>query len=121
MAFAQQQNRLCGYFHHLVRIAHQPSRVQVYISESEVDTGFKLLSIIDYRLSIIDYRSSIIYNLFPDAELTEDSVEQFVGGDGAGEDADVVQGDAHLLGQQVGGKVALQPVTDAPDGGRDVA
>ena len=46
--------------------------------------------------------------LFPDAELAEDLAEDFVGGDGAGDGAEVVEGGAEVLGDEVGGDAGVQ-------------
>lgn len=53
---------------------------------------------------------------FTDAEVGEDVVEEGVGGDGAGDGAEVVEGLADVLGDEVGGDAVLDGVDGAAEG-----
>lgn len=58
----------------------------------------------------------MIRGLFSDAEVGEDVVEEGVGGDGAGDGAEVVEGLADVLGDEVGGDAVLDGVDGAAEG-----
>ena len=47
-------------------------------------------------------------HLFSDAELAENLAEDFVGGDGAGDGAEVMEGGAEVLGDKVGRGAGVQ-------------
>ena len=49
---------------------------------------------------------------FADAEVGEDGLEDFGGGDGAGDGGEVVDGFAEVLGDEVGGKGGVESVGD---------
>lgn len=57
----------------------------------------------------------VICRLFADAKLAEDSSQQFVGGDLAGDLAQVEHAFANILREQVVADVALQPLFHAAD------
>ena len=58
--------------------------------------------------------------LFSNAEFPENMVEDVVGGDGAGEFAQMVERHAHVFGHEVGGHLLPQTVFSAIDGDADV-
>ena len=57
---------------------------------------------------MIDYQLVKWYILLSDAKAGEDLAEDFVGSDGAGDGAEVVEGGAEVLGNQVGGDAGIQ-------------
>ncbi len=59
---------------------------------------------------------SLTARLLADAEVGEDVVEEGVGGDGAGDGAEVVEGLADVLGDEVGGDAVLDGVDGAAEG-----
>ena len=69
--------------------------------DERLDTYLWLLSTIVIRAS------------FPDAEVVEDGGEEVGGGDGAGDQAEVVEGLADVLGHKVGGEAVAQAVDGA--------
>ena len=52
----------------------------------------------------------ITNRLLADAEASEDCGEEVVGGDGAGDGAEVVEGGADVLRNQIGGKTGVKGV-----------
>lgn len=50
--------------------------------------------------------------LFPDAKLPKDISQDFVGGDWAGDGADVVNGFTDVLGNQIGGDAEFESFLD---------
>lgn len=64
--------------------------------------------------NILHQIASVVTNrLLADAEAGEDGGEDFVGGDGAGDFAEVVEGFADVLGDEVAGEVGVEGVDGA--------
>ena len=58
--------------------------------------------------------------LFPDAKISKDVPEDFVGGDFTNDGAEVVDGFADVLGGEVGWEAGGEAFTDAEEGGAGV-
>ena len=58
----------------------------------------------------------MLLKLFPDAEVGEDVAEDFIGADFAGDGAEVIEGLAEVLGNQIGRDAVLKAVLDSGEG-----